>query len=281
VLLAAAVYAVTNPYVVRHLLLDPAVLSGNLDNSTAMYAIGRIGEGAWRVTQLMVESCTPPILLAGLIGLIMAARRHPRSTAIAAGPAIATLLIAVAIGAGKPAEYARFLLLPAALLAVCAGVALRRTFDLSKTGGAAAAIGVASAACFWPGGSLAYARNFAVDAWSRSETRWTAARWIEENVDRAETIGVPQYQEPAPYGTPPFDLAHRRVVLIPADQPTRLEMRALPRWIVASADDRSRLDGLWWAAHYRVAQRWPPGDYWISRITWANKPVFVFQRGGP
>ncbi len=300
-LLAAAVYAVTNPYVIYNFLFDRAALTGNIDNSTAMYDVGRIGGGAWRVAQLALESCTPPILLAGLVGLAILLRRSPRQTAIAAAPAVATLLITVAIGAGKPAEYARFLLLPAALLALGAAAALRPAFARSKPAGeglarskpagestmerpatgrfaSLSAIGLAAAAILWPGGSLAYVRNFALDAWSGDETRRAAARWIEANVPPAAAIGVPQHQEPAPYGTPPFDLAHRRVVLIPAEQPTRLEMRNLPDWVVAAADDLPRLSGRWWTSHYELKHRWPQSDTWISPIAWANKPVFLFRR---
>ena len=87
-----------------------------------------------------------------------------------------------------------------------------------------------------------------------------------------------QFQEPAPYGTPPIDFAHRAVKLLPARQPEEDDMTNLPVWLVACADDASVLDGAWWTAHYQLAQRYPPDDRRLSRISWANKPVFIYRR---
>lgn len=278
VALAALVYLVSNPYVPYNYFFTADALGGNIGNSTDMYQVGRIGEGLRRVGELLLESCGPAILLLGCAGCVLITRFRPRQTAIAAAPGVAMLLICVSIGAGKPAEYARFLLLPTVLIAVAAGIAMQRAALRSRALVGAVAIIIMASWIWLPGGPTAYLTSFTIDAWSDQETRLTAARYIRDKASPSDDIGVLQFQEPAPYGTPPIDFAHRTVKLLPARRPEESDMANLPVWLLACADDASALEGAWWAAHYQLARRYPPDDRRLSRISWANKPVFIYRR---
>ena len=278
VAVAAAVYVMTNPYVPYNFLFNRAALTGNIANSTGMYDIGRIAEGMWRVGELLIESCGPAILLLGLVGTVQMVRFRPRETAVATAPGIVILLICIAIGAGKPAEYARFLLLPAVLISVAAAIAVQRVLLRSRAMGLSLGCVVVVSWLILPAGPTAYLRSFASDAWSGHETRLTAARYLRDNAADSDAVGVLQYQDPAPYGTPPIDFAHRRVLLLPAREPAAQDMDKLPQWLVACADDASAFDGAWWTTRYRLTVRYPSDDRRLSRIAWANKPVFIFRR---
>lgn len=278
---AAAVYVVTNPYVVLNALSNRASLGSNLANSLSMYEVSRIGSGAWRVAELLVEAAGAPMLLIGLIGGCLIARRWPAPFAVSVAPAAAIVLLCAAIGADKPAEYGRFLLLPALLLAIGGAVLLQRAWAAGRVGGGFLTAAVLAGMLVWPGSTTAYVRSFAVDAFSTRETRLSAARYFLAHAATDEAVGVLQFQEPAPYGTPPIDFARRRVLLLPDQMPTRHEMRRLPPWLLVCADDAARFSGAWWAAHYALAARFPPTDRGLSRIAWANKPAFVFRRVAP
>lgn len=271
--LFVGVYAGTNPYVLRNAVVDRAALGSNLANSTAMYSADRVAAGAARVGELLVEGCGRGVLLAGLIGVGLLAVRQPRGALLAAAPALGLLAIAVALGADKPAEYARFLILPVALLGSGAGVAFGLLAHWSRVASFAlliAAVAVAPTA--------AYVESFIRDAHGGTESRRVAGAYLAATAHRDDAVGV--VQEPAPYAVPPLDFAHRRVVLLPATRPGT-DAALLPAWLVLTADDEGRFAGAWWLDHYRLVTTFPGAAAPRSPIAWANKPVFVFLRRGP
>jgi len=272
-LLALAVYAVTNPFVVYNALCNRAALAGNLGNSTAMYRVGDLPAGAWRVVTLLVEACGPVVVIVGLLALVRSWRRWRRETLLVIAPGAAMVLLCVAIGAGKPAEFGRFLLLPAVLLAV------------------GSAIAIADISCRHPGRGViatllvlltmrtpAYVRNFAIDARFEHESRHRAAAFLETNVPASAAIGV--VQVPAPYATPPLNFARRTVLLLPQDPPPPQARAQLPPWLVLTADDAACWRGAWWARRYELAMQFSADPWLLSRIAWANKPVYVFRLAG-
>jgi hypothetical protein len=215
-------------------------------------------------------------------GCVWLLRRHGRRALLAGAPGLVMLVLAVLLAAGKPAEFARFLLLPAALLAVAAAALLAR---------------IARLGWWWSGGLLllaiaysdapAYFRAFATDANGTYESRRQAGAWIETYVRVDETVGL--LQEPAPYAVPPMNFAERTVYLLPSDAPTTPGVASsasitpegeLPPWLVFTADDVTVPAEAWWQQHYRLAKRFPPADVPLSGISWANKPVFVYERVG-
>lgn len=273
--LALAVYAVTNPYIVLNCFGKRAALESNFANSLAMYAgqMQRAGAGAVRVAELLVESCGPGLLVAGVSGLIWLLRRRPADTFLAAAPGLAMLFICVLLGAGKPAEYARFLILPVSLLCVAAGAGLAVLARGHRRWAWLAAGGVL---LFM--GTPRYIRAFALDATGQHESRRLAGLYLRSRVPAGQPIGV--LQEPAPYSVPPLDFAHRKIVWLPPTEPEDLSVDALPPWLVYTADDEHVHAGAWWRRWYRPEMVFPASSTGLARITWANKPVFIFARRG-
>lgn len=269
--LALAVYVVTNPHIPYNLLFDRASLASNIANSTAMYRVDQVGEGFLRVGELLLESCGPGVLAGGLIALVWLYVRWPRQADLVSVPGLAMLALCIAIGAGKPAEFGRFLLLPAVLFAIgtsalIAGLAARRL------GWAVLATIVVLAVMRTP----AYVYAFYADAHFEHESRHCAARYLSEHADPPNVIGV--IQEPAPYAIPPLDFAHRAVYLLPHGSIRRIEPDRLPEWLILTADDAAVHRRAWWQPFYRLVEQFAAERFQLSRIAWANKPVFVYRR---
>ncbi|MFO0838183.1 MAG: glycosyltransferase family 39 protein [Phycisphaerae bacterium] len=269
--LAVAIYIVTNPYIVYNALFRRDALSSNLANSTDMYRVGRFAEGFVVVARLLNESVGLGTLVMGLIAAAWLLRRAPRPTLIAAAAGVGMLAICVALGAGKPAEFARFLLLPALLLCVSAAIGVVHAARRSVMAGVAMLIGIGATL-----GARPYLASFVHDTRGDAEARIAAGRYLREHAGVDEVIGVTQV--PAPYSVPPLDFAHRRVVLLPNAAPDALSATALPRWVVITADDESRFAGQWWGSFYRLDRRFPPPPGGLTPISWANKATFVLMR---
>ncbi len=272
--LAFLVYAATNPYIVKHAAKGGATLESNLGNSFAMYRdqAARAPAGALRVAQLLPEAAGALTPIIGLVSGVLLLRRS-RPAATVAAPALALLVLALLLGAGKPAEFARFLLLPATVLCVCAATAV---MQLARTRpGLALALAVAILATMK---TPAYLTAFATDARGEHESRRAAGMFLRGLLPDADaTVGV--LQEPAPYAVPPLDFARTGVVWLPPTAPPDLDPRTLPEWVVFTADDPAVHARDWWidAGSYRLAAQFPPqGPF--ARITWANKPAFVYRR---
>lgn len=263
----AATYAATNPYVIYNALFNRAALTSNLSNSTAMYTIDRLPAGAVRVAELLVEAAGGAVLALGALGALWLLLRWPRPTLLAAAPAAALLAITIALGAGKPAEFGRFLLLPAVLIAVAGGALLARVTSRPWL----LSVAVLLVALVSP--APAYWRSFFVDAWSVHEARWSAGVYLATAMQPGDAVAVTQ--EPAPYSLPPLDFGRRRVLLLPREAPP--EPHNLPPWLVLTADDERSFADAWWLEHYRLERRYPPGGARLSPIAWANKPVFIFR----
>ena len=268
---ALAVYALTNPYLPYDLVTGRAAVASNIANSTAMYQ-GQMRQalsGAVRVAELLLESAGLGVLLAGSLGLALLLRRHPRAAVIGSLPGLGMLVLGAALGAGKPAECARFLILPVLLLCVAAATLfamLARRRPLLALLALIVVLGVMR--------TPVYVRSFAEDVRGDREARAQAGVFLKDHLGPADAVGV--LQEPAPYAVPPLDFAHRRIVLLPARRPRDLDEGALPTWLVFTADDDGTHAGGWWHAHYKLAARFPPACASLSRISWANKLTFIY-----
>jgi hypothetical protein len=285
VALAAGVWLLANPYVPYNALFNRAALGSNVANSTAMYAnqVARAAQGAVRVGQLLVEAGGAGLLVAGGLGLVLLWRRYPREVLLPASVGAAMLLMAVLTGAGKPAEFGRFLILPVLLLATSAGVLLAALLRRRALTGF-----VVTLAVLLTMRTPAYIHAFAADTAGTHESRYLAAVYLREHLGPADTLGV--VQEPAPYAIPPLDFAHRTVLWLPPEPPVSPDSApggaataptavrtTLPDWLVLTADDERVHADAWWQPRYRLAQRIPPPPASLSPISWANKPVFIYR----
>lgn len=265
-------YFATNPYVLINAVRNPAVLSSNLSNSTAMYSAEKLVEGMFRVAFLILESVGWASSLAGLFGLGWLLRRRFRTTLIAAASGIGLVLLCCVIGAGKPVEFARFLVLPSCLLCVSAAVLAAKARRRTPLAG----VGVV-AACLLLGNGWRYVRSFWADGLGDLGTRALAADWFVKNAGPGDRVGI--LQEPAPYCVPPLDFAHRKIFLLPKHPNGELLVEQLPEWMVF-ADDCGLEAGPWagWGAFYEPSAGCGVSDAHGSNITWANKRIFVYHR---
>ena len=125
-----------------------------------------------------------------------------------AAPALLVAIQFVALAAGKPGEYGRFAILPDAVLAVEAMVAVSTFFRRPACRHAAFGVLVASTLVF--GG--AYLVHFLRDTGPMPTRLRAAADLAQLPSDAVIAVAA----EPAPYSLPPVDLFSRRLVLLPA-----------------------------------------------------------------
>jgi Dolichyl-phosphate-mannose-protein mannosyltransferase len=261
-LLAVLVYAATNPYLLWNLFFQRDVLQSNLGNTGAMYRIAELPAGLANVAGLLRESVGLGVVTFAAVGGIVALRRRRESVVVAAAAGLAMLVFAVALGAGKPPEFGRFLVLPAALMCIAAGIGIAGTQHR-------VVIVMMTVGCLLSMNTWDYARAL-WNAGTPHSARLQAARWIEANVPAADAIGV--LQEPAPYSGPPIDFSRRAIVLVPHKSPSE----ALPAWLVLAADAGLLSKGL--PVGYETVAAFPSRSASGKRIAWADKPIWVLRR---
>ncbi|QOJ15261.1 MAG: glycosyltransferase family 39 protein [Planctomycetia bacterium] len=268
---AGLMYAACNPYVVWNALFDRALLLDNLSNSTAMYAVTRLAEGALRTIVLLAEAGGVLTILVGVIGLPVIAWQSRARAALLLAPALGVLLMSVALAAGKPGEFGRFLIVPAVVMAISAARVIWMVAARSTGVGVLLLVGLLA---FDGRHSLSYLEAFVLDS-SNNHTRASAARFLQVHLRPAERIGVAQ--EPAPYSVPPLHFATRTVILLPRTEPPGVETKALPEWLVLTADDTHAVAQAWWSRHYilQLVTKSAPSP---PLIPWASKPVLLFRR---
>ena len=258
------VFAITNPYVVLHAIQRDPVLTSNLGNTQAMYGIGQVGDIFRDGGRRLLDALSWPAVLLALGSLAVAITRRQRTSPLGillTVPAVLVLLQFLLFSANKPAEYARFALLPATALGIMGVWALAtiqrpwlRTTALIATPLAVLMVGT------WP-----YVTAFAADS-TLGGTREMAATFLRQS--NAGTLQV--FAEPAPYCAPPMDLWSWRVVLTPSNSPPIGD--AVLRPIDTTADLGPVPIGY---------QRQVIGDERPAPITWANKPFEILTRMTP
>ncbi|MBL8879562.1 MAG: hypothetical protein JNG88_10630 [Phycisphaerales bacterium] len=291
---ALLIYVVANPYLIYNSLFRPDVLASNVGNSTSMYRVGQLGAGAARVAELMVEACGWPFLIFGVLGLICMALHRPREAFVWSSPMTAMLLLTIGIGAGKPAEFGRFLLLPACAVAIgTAFLCGRRNWRISG-------IGIFLLLLLLPGGFRPYLRVFRDDGNRKLDSRRAAAEVINSDHSRVTRVEyhcvetsaseipalrefvearyscIAVIQEPAPYSIPPIDFTHWSVLLLPRERPAQVNVKRLPQYLVFTGDDEKTHPDAWWREFYEFSSEYPRHSSTRARITWANKPVFLY-----
>jgi hypothetical protein len=232
------VYAITNPYVIYHLIHDPSVLKSNLGNTGAMYHYSVTG--LWTALNLVAAGFGSIVVVVPLIAgcLIFAPFASSREKTQVPRPGRAWLPLAFVAGAifiqfalaaeGKKGEYARFALVPDIALLIFASSAFARIRD-----GFAAVI---MSLLILFSGSLTYLDGYMRDS---SATKFNSRR-IEavklsqvldvklrvydrlrdkgKQVRDRPVLGV--YNDPAPYCLPPVDLTDWDIVRLPKNYDT-------------------------------------------------------------
>jgi len=207
-LVGVLVYCLTNPYVPFNAIFHPDMLRSNVGNSTAMYGVS-VG-GVMNAFGLISTAGGVGVVLFGLVGWVVwiMRRRKERELApqvvgfVLLAPALLTAAQFVALAAGKPAEYARFAIVPVTVLLIGMLVLAKVLRNVRV----AMALLVASQVFL----GLLYVAAFVADAQPET-SRLRAARVIVNEVHGTLRISA----EPAPYVLPPVNLFDRPLVLDP------------------------------------------------------------------
>jgi hypothetical protein len=253
------VYAITNPFVVKHLLTDPQMLRSNLGNSSAMYQAPFSGSGFVNAMKLIGDGATPVLAILGVFGIIVMIRRQSSLAWLLIAPMLMVLVQFILLATGKPGEYARFALVPNIVLAIAAVLllsGLRRTALRVP-----ALVLLCIATGIWGAG---YVWHFARDADARS-TRIIAAERLEALRKNRVLLAIDA--EPAPYSLPPVDLFQWKLVLTPTIDhrpPNKFDVhiRAIDRSPSGATFDSS-------------AEIWIRPRMFFTSISWAAKPWWV------
>ena len=277
------VYFLTNPYVLVHLIGRDAVLWSNLGNSTAMYRAGGSAGAVANAAMLVGEGTSWVLAVAGLVGAIALAFRAVRvrksqepdevgrraAGLLLAAPALLVAVQFVALAAGKPGEYGRFAILPDAVLAIEAVVAVATFVKRRAYRHWALVVLTVTTLVF----GCMYLRRFVQDS-GPAPTRLRAAADLAA-LPPATDVAVTA--EPAPYSLPPVNLFTRRIVLLPRGTEVTPDALAEPGVIVTPEDGPRRhwLDAGWWLAP-RDARGWAY-DAFPARISWAGKRFEVLE----
>jgi hypothetical protein len=208
-----AVYFLTNPYVAIHLLgSHREVLTSNLSNSTAMYQAPASLGGAMNALRLVAVGATPPLAVVGAVVALSRARRAGATAWLLAIVSLTILVQFIALATNKPAEYARFALLPDIALGIAAVVAIGNS---SRGQSLRVRVIPLAMVCLITGlWGVSYDWHFASDSIHRSTRRVVAERLRKAQLAGCQTLAIDA--EPAPYSLPPVDLFKWKVVLTPA-----------------------------------------------------------------
>lgn len=272
--IACAVFAVSNPYLVKHVIAPGSsggAMQSNMDNTAAMYSISRPMAGFWNVVKLVVEGASMPVAAVGVIGAVLLVAGRGRGGCndgvwLLAGPAVMTAVVFGAVGADKPGEFGRFLLDIDVVLLLAAVTAVARWVNYGKARGMILMVLVTTT--ILTGGR--YWLGFRQD--STDQTTRAQAAAVLARLERAGNGQVDLWAEPAPYSTPPMDLFHEKIVLVPHG--TALGTMAADVAGVTAVDriEAGRVDeGL-----VRIEIRGSNQGSVQTPISWAAKPFLIW-----
>jgi hypothetical protein len=293
-LIGFANFTLTDPYLPFNILFRRQVLHSNVGNYGTFYQPRLSWTGILFAGQSMIEGMSTGPSVIGFIGVIfflwtrcrdmglrpmrVASEVESSQTIDASGtgrkpvsqravglllaaPAVLVLIQFVLLADGKTAEYARFALMPAIALGICAAALIDRLKFNPREKAMGSALLIASALYF----GIRYDLNFALDNRTDS-TRRTAARQIDAYKSQASTIAV--WAEPAPYCMPPVDLFHWKLLLLPHGSAAPAGMVS-----VRPIDEPEPTPG-----DARKITFTADPERASSPISWANKPFEILAR---
>lgn len=211
---ATAVFVVTNPFVLINAFVAPERITSNLGHSAGFYSMS--ANGFLDAIQILSIGGNPMLIAIAAVGGMIIIYRHLRPSAglacvgdgaaglMLVGPAALSLIQFILLAENKPAEYARFGILPLAAMCVLAfGFFANSKLTLVR----AAQVGFAAITLAAKLLSLSARSSHA--AHLDLQTRGL----IERNP--AERLGV--VYDPAPWSMPATDLFTRQITLLPRD----------------------------------------------------------------
>jgi hypothetical protein len=179
-------------------------------------------------------------------------------------PALLVLLQFTAAAAGQPGPYGRFAL----LLDIALGITVMVSLTRLRVGyQVAVSIPCVLVTCLW---TFHYLSGLAFDC-SDAPSRLERADKLAWHADYGEE-SIAVFAVPAPYVMPPVNLFQYRVLLMPKDRKVA-EAQMDADLIVMPWGDRETYD----FESYRWA--WSTNLILPTRISWANKPFVILQRG--
>lgn len=253
----AAVYAVTNPFVVYNLFAHRELLFSNAGNTSEMYPVRAPLAGLLTTASLVVEGAGVVLAVGGVVGWL-ALHFSPldvrKKLILLAVPAIALFIVLMLVAAGKPGEFGRFLIFPDIVLLIGTFVALNKLRPHWRQGAIIAlCIGTASVGSWYLGGF-----------WRDATGRGSRLQWASALAGERETE-IALYAEPAPYSMPPVDLFTNRLVLLPKDHSPRDQ-----KWVIQAVDVAGRRPA---PEGYRLL----PTSGSTTQISWADKPFEIYE----
>jgi hypothetical protein len=203
-----AIYCVTNPFVIVHLIGDPTVLQSNLANSQAMYRPQFAQATLRHAVGLISDGASPVFTIAGAAAILLLARRNDVARKLLLVVSLPILVQFVLLATDKPGEYARF------------GLFFDIAFMLCAISGAAGILKSAlhrrivvallcAGCCVW---SIGYVWHFGRDSMERTSRQILAERLETTRKLGARDLAV--YSDPAPYCLPPVNLFEWNISLL-------------------------------------------------------------------
>lgn len=276
-ILATIVFAAVNPYLSLHLWRgETGPVGANLANTAAMFTWHPAWDGLTRAGALVLEAVGPVLLGVSALTLFsLFGDGRARAAWLLLLPAAAVFATVAFFATGQPVEFARFLALPATVLALAVAAELGLLAARQPWAARAAAVVIVGATAL---SGWRYRAPFDADL-RDADSRTQAARWLHGQLalDPQASVGV--RREPAPYAVPPLDFAHRLVYLLPrqldlASQPS------VPEYLIDDADYPPAPGTT--TGDYRLVAVFPPeaadNPRACTPLTWANRPILIYQR---
>ncbi len=270
ILIGAAVYFATNPYVAINLVFNRAVLASNLGNTRAMFTAHLSFAGALNGLRWIALGTSPVIAIVGVLGglalLVRAIQKRadlsmPEISRRASGillafPALWVAGQCIEFANGQPGEFGRFAILVDTFLLIEAFAALA-TFLPRKWGTVIGIILLLTALI--PGAS--YLHGFLRDCQPQNDRIQLAQRISQLQQHGSPTMAV--FAEPAPYCLPPVDLWKWKLRLLPKHSTMNDGLRVAD--VAIRTSDFPPAPGAWLILT-------------ATPISWANKPFAIEQR---
>ena len=264
-LIGAAVYSVTNPFVLIHLLSDQTILQSNLGNSQAMYHPALDLQTLRHAASLIGSGASPVFGIVGAAAIVLFARRNDLIRGLMLIVCLPIAVQFVMLASEKPGEYARFGLLIDITLMLITIVGAASV--LKQNPARLALMGLLCAGCcVWSAG---YVWHFGSDATARTSRIIGAQRL--ETLRKRGAAELAVYSDPAPYCLPPANLFQWKITLLDpgAAPPSSADLLLKPIDQIPATN---------------MPMRGYQFDYWThprlldTPISWASKPFEAIVR---
>jgi hypothetical protein len=271
--IGAAVYFLTNPYVLIHLLDGGTALRSNLSNTQAMYGFNAplrsvttaallLGEGAGALTAIIGLAAAIALCWRGEDQRLLTIRILLLLSAM-------VLIQFILLAGGKPGEYGRFAIVADIVLGMACSIWIGRS-SLRRFERVEMLLLILLLTAL---GGGEYLGNFVADSGATPRRIELAELLDSTRTAGATTLGV--YDDPAPYSLPPVDLFRWHIFKLPRN--FDISSGQTPVDVIVRPADRQTRMGTIVGGYEQIAER-RFADLFPSRMSWANKPMNVWVR---